>query len=162
MLRRLTFENFRCERFYADIHHWHKVSFPLSLFLSLQTSTFSFCIKTLGLLQEKVASIFSTLLNNRFSLTLFSETAVPFWMKLPEIFLPQADTWHGKFQPKHLRFGKEICSWKQALQWEMLGNFIKKQNYQPHPSTNPNQCVKLYEKILSLNEWSPCISKDQK
>lgn len=81
---------------------------PFSCHPKLQTSTF--CIKTLGLLQEKIASIFSTLLNNRLSLTLFSETAVPFWMKLPEIFLPQADTWHGKFQPKHLRFGKVICS----------------------------------------------------
>lgn len=81
---------------------------PLSSHPKLQTS--ALCLKTLELLQGKVTSIVSTLLNNRFSLTSFSETAVPFWMKLPEIFLPEADTWHGKFQPKHLRFGKTICS----------------------------------------------------
>jgi len=81
---------------------------PLSCHPKLQTS--ALCVKTLELLQEKVASIFSIWLNNIFSLTSFSETAVPFWKKLPEIFLPEADTWHGKFQPKHLRFGKAIHS----------------------------------------------------
>lgn len=63
-------------------------------------------------------TVFST---TYFSLNPFSVRGELFLLKLKKNIHLEADSWYGKFQPEHLRFGKVKSNRKPALIMESVG-----------------------------------------